>query len=61
MDVYVDQKWWKFVGSTINMAEDEIKLPLHDSCSSHTLYIVLECGASIDLGIFQPIRIRVEF
>jgi hypothetical protein len=50
MDVYVDQKWWKFVGSTINMAEDEIKLPLHDSCSSHTLYIVLECGASIDLG-----------
>jgi hypothetical protein len=28
MDVHVDQKWWKFVGSTINMAEDEIKLPL---------------------------------
>ena len=52
MDVYVDQKWkWKFIGSTINMTEDEIKLDARlldsgqASCyrSSHTLlYIVLD-------------------
>ena len=52
MCMYVDQKWkWKFIGSTINMTKDEIKLDARlldsgqASCyrSSHTLlYIVLD-------------------
>jgi hypothetical protein len=47
MDVYVDQTW-KFVGSTMNMTEDEIKLRGSSTqalChrSSHTLLnIVLD-------------------
>jgi hypothetical protein len=44
MDVYVDQTW-KFVGSTINMTEDEIKLRGSSTqalChrSSHTLTLL---------------------
>jgi hypothetical protein len=47
MEVYVDQKW-KFVGSTINMMEDEIKLLAASGLglcaiyrSSHTLLLYL--------------------
>jgi hypothetical protein len=67
MDVYVDQKW-KFVGSTINMMEDEIKLlasglgALCYGLQPHTTTIhSFRCGASLDFPIFQPIRIPIEF
>jgi hypothetical protein len=65
--VYVEWKWkckWKFVGSTINMTEDEIKLRDSAAPATRYFYFCIEssrCGASLESRAFQPMRLPSEY